>query len=847
MGGFMGRAVMKLFFHGADPGAGVGMAQDTLLDIETAATLSVAEVQQRLGVTGGGISEQEAGRRLELYGANVLQEHRESPIIKFLGYFWGPIPWMIEIAAVLSALVQHWSDFSIIVLLLVINAVIGFYEEYKADISIQLLKKNLALRAQVLRDGQWLTIAAAQLVPGDLTRIRLGDIVPADLKLLEGEYLEVDQSSLTGESLPVAKAVNDILYSGSIAVRGEMTGVVVATGMHTYYGKTADLVQQTQGRSHYQEAVLKIGHFLIISTLVLVGLIILLAMFRGDPMVETLQFALILTIAAIPVALPAVLSVTMAVGAVRLSRHKAIVSRLVSIEEMAGMDVLCSDKTGTLTQNRLVLGEPIPYGAVSAQDIVDYAALASRAGDPDPIDRAIFERAESAHIEKFTVNRFVPFDPVIKRTEASILGEGTDFKVTKGAPQVILELSANREVLQKEVNEHVNELARRGYRTLAVAKTDRTGQWHFLGILPMLDPPREDSAATIEAARELGIDIKMVTGDHLAIAREISQTLNLGDDLRTADELLDDNGKIDGEAVEATDGFAQVFPEHKYQIVESLQQRGHIVGMTGDGVNDAPALKKADMGIAVSGAIDAARSAADLVLTAPGLSVIIEAIKESRKIFERMNSYAIYRIAESFRVLLFMSAAIMVFNFYPVTAIMIILLALLNDGPIMMIAYDNARLNDRPVVWDMRRVLTIASILGVLGVFSSFGMFWIGEILLELDRSSIQTLMFLKLTVAGHMTIYLARSGEQHFWVKPYPAAALFWTCELTQLVATLFAVYGVWMAPIGWGLAALIWAYSLAWFVFNDFIKVTLLRLMAHKGHSEQQHLKRITTPFHP
>lgn len=817
------------------------------MDIESAKTLPNEEVLKRLGVTESGLSDEEGARRLAQYGPNSLEEHRVSLLIKFLEYFWGPIPWMIEIAAILSAVVQHWADFSIIVVLLMVNAVIGFYEEYQADNAIQLLKQKLALMARVRRNGQWVTIPAVQLVPGDLARIRLGDIIPADLKLLKGDYLEVDQSALTGESLPVERHVNDIVYSGSVAGKGEMNGVVVATGMQTYFGKTARLVQETQVRSHYQEAVLKIGHFLIVSTLVLVGLIILVAMFRRDPMLETLQFALILTVAAIPVALPAVLSVTMAVGAVRLARHKAIVSRLVSIEEMAGMDVLCTDKTGTLTQNRLVLGEPVVFDELSEAALIRFAALASRSEDLDPIDQAIFERMEAGSLEGCVIEKFIPFDPVIKRTEATVVSGQEQFKVAKGAPQVILGLTVNREQLESQVNHRVDELAARGYRTLGVAKTDEVGQWRFLGLLPLLDPPREDSAAMIDAARQQGISIKMVTGDHLAIAKEIAGRLHLGQNILTAEALFQPEKQMDGKEIEATDGFAQVFPEHKYHIVEALQKLGHIVGMTGDGVNDAPALKKADMGIAVSGATDAARSAADLVLTAPGLSVIIEAIKESRMIFERMNSYAIYRIAETVRVLLFMTLAIMVFNFYPVTAVMIILLALLNDGPIMMIAYDNAKLMERPVVWDMHKVLTISITLGVLGVFSSFALFWIGEEVFHLDRPTVQTLMFLKLTVAGHMTIYLTRAGEHHFWIRPFPSAKLFWTCELTQIVATLFAVYGVFMTPLGWKLAGLVWAYALVWFVLNDFVKVKVYHLITHRALRERRHLDRITAPLHP
>jgi len=817
-----------------------------LIDIDTAKTLSVENVLKQLAVSEAGLSDAEAARRLAQYGPNALEEHRVNPMMKFLSYFWGPIPWMIECAAVLSAFVQHWADFGIILVLLFVNAIIGFWQEHKADNAIQLLKKNLALKAQVRRNGQWKTIPSHDLVTGDWVRVRLGDIVPADLKLVDGAYLEVDQSAITGESLPVDRHAGDLVYTSSVTTKGEMDAVVIATGMNTSFGKTARLVEGAKTVSHYQQAILKIGHFLILLTVALVALIILVALFRHDPMLETVQFALILTVAAIPVALPAVLSITMAVGAMRLARQQAIVSRLVAIEEMAGMDVLCSDKTGTLTENHLELADPIVFNHIPTEMVIQNAALASRAENQDPIDRAICQRVIPEDLRDYVVEEFIPFDPVSKRTEATVTRGQERFNVTKGAPQVVLALSENRKQVEEAVRKEVNDLAARGYRTLAVAKTNEHEQWQFLGLLPLLDPPRADSAATIQAARELGLSVKMVTGDHVAIAKEISHQLHLGENICTADALISQGKHMEAKDVEAADGFAQVFPEHKYQIVEALQKLGHFVGMTGDGVNDAPALKKANMGIAVSGATDAARSAADLVLTAPGLSVIIDAIKESRQIFERMTSYAVYRIAETIRVLLFMTLAIVVFNFYPVTAVMIILLALLNDGPIMMIAYDKAKLVERPVTWNMHKVLTLATTLGVLGVFSSFLMFWIGEEILQLDRPTVQTLMFLKLTVAGHMTIYLTRTGEHPFWVKPYPSAALFLTCELTQVVATLFAVYGVFMTPLGWKFAGLVWGYAILWFVLNDFVKVKVYHLISHRGRRERKHLDRITVPFH-
>ena len=469
------------------------------------------------------------------------------------------------------------------------------------------------------------------------------------------------------------------MYSGSVVKQGEADALVQATGSSTYFGKTAGLVEEAHTVSHFQRTVLKIGDYLIVVALALVLLILGVSLFRGDNMLTTIQFALILTVAAIPVALPTVLSVTMAAGARILAKKQAIVSRLSSIEEMAGIDTLCSDKTGTLTQNRLTLGEVFTVNSYKPEQVVHLASLASRAENQDPIDLAILEKDTADGHEK--VSHFQPFDSVHKRTEATVTdSEGREYKVTKGAPQVILSLVADGAQVAKQVEEAIQEFADRGDRCLGVARSDENQRsWSFVGLLPLYDPPREDSKEIIASARDMGIDVKMVTGDQLAIAREIGRQLDVGQNIMNADMFSETRHHESGrqaEAIEKADGFAQVFPEHKYHIVDVLQQRKHIVGMTGDGVNDAPALKKADVGIAVSGATDAARSAADIVLLSPGLRVIIDAIREARKIFRRMNSYAIYRIAETIRVLLFMTLSILVFNFYPVTAVMIVLLAL---------------------------------------------------------------------------------------------------------------------------------------------------------------------------
>jgi H+-transporting ATPase len=789
---------------------------------------SLSELQARLNASPNGLSQEEAQRRLVQYGYNELPEEKVNLILKFLSYFWGPIPWMIEVAAILSALVQHWPDFGIILALLLVNAVVGFWEEYQAGNTIAALQAKLALQARVKRGGAWAMVPARELIPGDIIRLRIGDIVPADARLLDGDPLQVDQSTLTGESLPVTRKPDETVYSGSIIKQGEIDALVYATGKDTYMGKTAHLVQTAHTVSHFQRAVLKIGDYLIFLALALVILILAVALFRGDNMLTTLEFALVLTVAAIPVAMPTVLSVTMAIGARLLAQKQAIVSRLAAIEELAGMDVLCSDKTGTLTQNKLTLGNLAPVNAARPEDVILAAALASRAEDQDPIDLAVLSGIEGQPLGNYQVIHFQPFDSVSKRTEATLKGpDGRIFKVTKGAPQVIQALLADAAQVQPQIEQAVNEFAARGFRSLGVARADDHGSWKFLGVIPLYDPPRQDSKATIETANQMGIQVKMVTGDQSAIAKETARQLGLGTNILDAGlfaETKHHETSLLADNIEQSDGFAQVFPEHKYHIVDVLQHRGYIVGMTGDGVNDAPALKKADAGIAVSGATDAARSAADIVLLTPGLSVIIDAVKESRKIFQRMNSYATYRIAETIRVLLFMTLSILVFNFYPVTAVMIVLLALLNDGAILSIAYDRVHYSDKPEAWNMPVVLGVATALGVTGVIASFGLFYLGERVFHLDRATIQSLMYLKLSVAGHLTIFVTRTRKRFWSIRPAPI--LVGAVVGTQLVATLIATFGIFMAPVGWKLALLVWGYALAWFLVNDQVKLLAYKI---------------------
>jgi H+-transporting ATPase len=532
---------------------------------------------------------------------------------------------------------------------------------------------------------------------------------------------------------------------------------------------------------------------------------------------------------------------------------KAIVSRLQSIEEMAGIDILCSDKTGTLTQNKLTLGDPEVFAAADAQDLILAGALASKTDGDDPIDVAVVGGLDDANaLQGYRQGRFVPFDPVRKRTEAEIAGpDDQQFKVSKGAPQVIFELSEIAGADAERADKLVQALAGKGFRTLGVARTDESGKWRFLGILPLFDPPREDSEETIRQAEAHGIQVKMVTGDNTAIAREIARRLGLGTAIQPAGQLLEaagEGGKLSADAaerIEKADGFAEVFPEHKYDIVKALQERGHLVAMTGDGVNDAPALKQADVGIAVSGATDAARAAAALVLTAPGLSTIVSAVEEARRIFERMNSYAIYRVIETIRIMFFMVAAMLVYRFYPITAIMIILLALLNDIPIMAIAYDNTWLDPKPVRWQMHRVLTIATVLGLIGVIETFLLLIIVYSWLHIGLDQVQTIIFLKLSIAGHLTLFVART-KRPMWSRPFPAPALLGAILGTQAVAALIAGFGILIEPIPWTYIGLIWAYCLVWVVIEDMAKLVLYKHLQRTSPRHRNFLETASQHLH-
>ncbi|WP_299491003.1 plasma-membrane proton-efflux P-type ATPase [uncultured Shewanella sp.] len=787
-----------------------------------------------------GLTQQTAQKRLAQYGLNEITSTKISFYQKIRKLLWGPIPWMIEIAAILSLILQRWPDFIMITTLLIINAILELVQEFKADSAVSALKSTLALTAYVKRDEQWQDISASKLVPGDVVLIKLGNIIPADIHLMSGDYLSIDQASLTGESLPVTRRVGDLVYSGTIIKQGEMIGIVDKTGMNTFFGKTASLIDKSNTPSDLQKNITQIGRFLIILTLVICGVVLAhdlyLSLFthQGD-ISNSIIFMLVLVIAGIPVALPAVMSVTLAIGAKRLATYKAIVSKLSAIEELATMNVLCSDKTGTLTQNKLKIGEISNYHDYSPEDVIHYACLASNPQGHDAIDEVLFAEQKRLPSDppSFQIEHYTPFNPTSKKAESLISHNHTQRKVAKGAPQVILNLCAED---TNKAQQTVTQLAQHGYRALTVAVTTiNLDSWELVGVISLFDPPREDSEKTLHEIMQRGVSIKMITGDHSAIAQELAHTLHIGNYIMPMATFNNTDPLTQKRTLDSLDGFAEVLPEDKFEIVKALQKNQHIVGMTGDGVNDAPAIKQANVGIAVDGATDAARAAADLVLTQPGLSVITHAINESRKIFGRLKSYAIYRISETVRLLLFLLCAIMVYNTHPLSAIMIIIIALLNDIPIMMIAYDNMTASKDPGIWKMKDVFSVAVALAIVGVISTFGLYWIAdhywftELPAELKQAKLNTVAFMGILCGGNLTIYLTRNTGMP-WHRPFPEWKFSCATLFSLATGTLISVYGFDsndFIGIGWTWAFYAWLYILIWFAITSIIKMGVYRIL--------------------
>ena len=777
-----------------------------------------------------GLSQDEALRRVDAVGFNEIPEELVAWPQRFLSNFWGPISWMLEGAALMALLLGAWGTFIIILGNLGLNAIVAFWEEQRASRAIASLRSQLAPQARVRRDGIWKTIPARELAPGDVIRVRLGDIVPADARLPAGASLDVDRAALTGESLPTEAVGGDIIHAGTIIRRGESDALVVATGQQVHFAATIQLVQKTTPVGHLQRIIVRLGQSLLVIALALDLLILAIAALRRGDMVATLEYALLLAVAAVPVSMPTVLSVTMAVGAQRLARSGILIGRLSAVEELAAMDRLCIDKTGTLTQNSLTAGTPFCLPPLTVAQVLLDAALASQTDGQDAIDAAVLSAAppESPRTS-YQIVAFIPFDPTRKRTEAVVrASDGQTFQVAKGAPQVIMDLAQSSRTIRARAQAVIEQFAAHGYRSLAVARTDTKGHWRLEGIIPLYDPLRPDARAMVSDVRALGAKLQLLTGDQQAIGAEVARAVGLEGEVYDAQQLMasgQESQQRRERLVEAATAFTQVLPEHKYQIVEDAQHRGHIVGMTGDGVNDTPALRKADVGIAAPGSTEAARAASDLVLVRLGLLPLVEAIRESRRIFQRMRTYVIYRVTETMRRLFALTLAVILFDLYPVTPAMLALLATFNAAVLIALAYDETRPSAQPEKWRTRQVMAVASVLSLAGLGEFFGLFAVGDFVLGLPHDQLQTVMYVALTAAGYFTLLVARTRGPFWSIRPAPVLLV--TILLTMAASLAVACLGWFMAPIHWQWAVLTVGYSAVWFLIYDVAKLATYRIV--------------------
>lgn len=833
--------------------------------------IPVEEVFAALKCSREGLSSDEGAKRLAIFGPNKLEEKSESKLLKFLGFMWNPLSWVMECAAIMAIVLANgggkppdWQDFVGIVVLLIINSTISFIEENNAGNAAAALMAGLAPKSKVLRDGKWSEQDAAILVPGDLISVKLGDIIPADARLLEGDPLKIDQSALTGESLPVTKLPGDEVFSGSTCKQGEIEAVVIATGVHTFFGKAAHLVDSTNNVGHFQQVLTAIGNFCICS--IGVGMLIeILVMYpiQQRKYRDGIDNLLVLLIGGIPIAMPTVLSVTMAIGSHRLSQQGAITKRMTAIEEMAGMDVLCSDKTGTLTLNKLTVDKSLIEVFPKNMDkdtLMLHAARASRTENQDAIDASIVNMLSDPNEARagITEVHFLPFNPVEKRTAITYYdSNGNWHRSSKGAPEQIIELCGLKGETLKKAHDIIDNFANRGLRSLGVAyqtvseKTKESAgePWEFLGLLPLFDPPRHDSAETIRKALDLGVNVKMITGDQLAIGKETGRRLGMGTNMYPSSSLLGQSKDESiasipvEELIEKADGFAGVFPEHKYEIVKKLQEMKHICGMTGDGVNDAPALKKADIGIAVADATDAARSASDIVLTEPGLSVIVSAVLTSRAIFQRMKNYTIYAVSITIRIVMgfMLIALIWKFDFSP---FMVLIIAVLNDGTIMTISKDRVKPSPVPDSWKLKEIFATGVVLGTYMAIMTLIFFYIAadtDIFSSIfnvksirnSPDELTAALYLQVSIISQALIFVTRSRSWSFVERPgFLLVVAFFAA---QLVATAIAVYADWefarVQGIGWGWAGVIWIYSIVTYFPLDILKFLTRYMLSGKA----------------
>ncbi|MFZ1139131.1 MAG: plasma-membrane proton-efflux P-type ATPase [Candidatus Sulfotelmatobacter sp.] len=765
-----------------------------------------------------GLTREEASARLRQYGPNTVREAKSHLFLAIAGKFWAPVPWMLEATIALEIVLGKRPEAVIIGVLLIFNAGLGLVQENRAHNALALLRKRLPIKARVRRDGQWQSLAAEELVPGDLIHVRMGDLMPADVRIGDGHIL-LDQSTLTGESLPIEAGPDRTAFAGSVVIRGEGSGEVIATGGRTFFGKTAELVRTAKTVSHLQTIIFTVVKYLVMLDGVLVLILLVYSRFAHLPMVEMLSFALMLLVASVPVALPATFTLATALGSLELAANGVLVTRLSAIEEAAAMEVLCSDKTGTITQNRLAVSALQPYAGYAENDLLRFAMLASDEASQDPIDLAILTAAQSHNVDLAGWKRLelIPFEPATKLSEVILSQGGGRLRAIKGAPDAV----AARVKGAPDYSADVERLAEQGYRVLAIA-AGADEDLHFVGLLALEDPPREDSKRVIASLHDLGVRVMMITGDGLSTARAVARRVGIGG--RAVEPKALKNEAAD--EVLQGDVFAGVYPEDKFHLVRALQKVGMVTGMTGDGVNDAPALKQAEVGIAVVNATDVAKAAASLVLTNPGLTDILAAVKTSRRIYQRMLTYTLNKIIKTVEIAFFLSVGVMLTRSFIITPLLIVLLLFTNDFVTMSIATDTVSYSPQPDRWHIRSLVLVGLVLGSLVLVLSFGIFLAGRYWLQLPLPQLQTLVFVTLVFTGQGTVYLVRQ-RHHFW-KSRPSKWLLLSSAADITVVSVLATCGILMEAIRAQMVFTVLIVSACYLVAIDLVKIGLLRKLA-------------------
>ncbi len=756
--------------------------------------VSLDETFNFLETTEKGLNNDAVKDRLEIFGYNKIEEKKKNPIKEFVRRFWGPMPWLLELAMSLSFFLGHDVEGIIIFVLLTVNAIIGFIHSRGSQKAVELLKQRLAIKAKVLRNNNWTMVESGEIVPGDIIVVKLGDIIPADVKIISGD-LSADESALTGESLPVECQSMDVIYSGSVVRRGEARCIVVNTGVNTYFGRTAELVKIAKPKSHQEEIMLAIVKYMMYLGIAASIIVAVYAIFIQVSVLLIMTFAVIFLMGAVPVALPAVLTIVQAATGMKLAEEGVLVTRLDSIEDAASISILCLDKTGTITQNKLSVTDSISFSGFTKEDVVFVANLASRAEGMDLIDTAIIEHAKNIGVNNDSHKQidYTPFNPSIRRTEAIIKHNGAEYKVVKGAAQVIIPMCGG---IEKNVHElidsTIDELSQKGYRTIAVAKSEdgNFDNLKFVGLLPLADPPRTDSRTMIEEAKKLGVKAIMLTGDNISIAKEVARQVGLGDKIIKLKDIEGLSASEQIKIVNEISGFAEIYPEDKYKIVKMLQSEGFLVGMTGDGVNDAPALKQAEMGIAVSNATDVAKASASVVLTRPGVSEIVEAIKRSRETYQRMLTWVINKVTKVIQVVGLLTVGFFMMKQMVLSLLGMSLLVFANDFVTMSLATDNVKHTDDPNKWEVKNITFASLIIGALLVVQGVVAIIIGKNYFKLDLKELQVFMMLTLVFTSQFRVLIVR--ERNFFWYSLPGKALMTSSLVSIIVFIFLGIYGI-------------------------------------------------------